>query len=617
MNTAKMAVKPGPDLTNKLRTNSQIKDTLGLALVKKGLVDVKIIEKALKLKEKIGSERIGVRSTRGLAQILVEDFHIDHDIVFDEVAYLFRFTKIHLTEEHLNEHRIAFIKKMLDPLSSVTREYMIKNKIFAFRYDADRPYQLIFIAADPTDRMIPVIARSMKVQSYNTCYVPLADMNLLVEKAFPPENVFLKELGSGEMEFSEVDLEEDEVDESEIEAAINKSILVNLVEGMLIEAVHLGVSDIHIVPASGNSTEIMFRIDGDLRNWHTQEGIRPEAMAAVMKDRTRGVDRFEREAAQDGFIQRKIDGHNIRYRFSSMPIQGQEFQYKFESIVIRVLDDRKVITDLDKLGFKGIARESFLKAIKQPQGMVIVTGPTGSGKSTTLVAALSFIVRPEINVLTVEDPVEYIIPGVRQLKIGHKMNFEQALRGILRHDPDVVMVGEIRDKITGETAIKMANTGHLTFSTLHTNDAPSAVTRLYKMGIETFLIAYAINIIIAQRLARRLCNKCKRPTEDLDKAIPLRLGFTEEEIENTVFYKAVGCKHCHGGYKGRAAVHEALYFTKEIRHLIFEAKEDINEDAIRDQAVKDGMMTLQASARERVKEGVCELDEISRVSSQD
>jgi len=617
MSATRLAVKPGQEQSYKLMTKNRIKDNLGATLVKQGLVEAKIVTEALKLKEKLSSRGVGVRAERGLAQILVEDFHVDHEIVFDTVASLFGFPKIILTEDDFSDNRIDFIKKMLDPLTSSMRDYMIMNKILAFRYDPDRPYKLIFIAADPIDRMISVIARSMKVQSYNICYVPLSQMNMLVEKIFPPENIWLKDLDTNEMEFSDIDLEEEEIDESEIDAAVNKSMLINLVEGMLIEAVHMGVSDIHIVPAGGGTSNIMFRIDGKLRNWKSMDEVRPEALTAVMKDRARGVDRFEREAAQDGFIQRKIDGHNIRYRFSVMPIQGQEYQYKFESIVIRILDDRKVITDLDKLGFHGTARKMFLKAIKQPQGMVIVTGPTGSGKSTTLIAALSHIVCPEINVITVEDPVEYIIPGVRQLKIGHKMNFDQALRGILRHDPDVVMVGEIRDKITGETAIKMANTGHLTFSTLHTNDAPSAVTRLFKMGIETFLIAYAINIIIAQRLMQRLCKHCKRPIKNLDRAIPLSLGFSEEEIEKTVFYEAVGCKQCRDGIKGRVAIHEALYFSKEIRHLIFEAREDIDEEAILNQAVKDGMMTLQVSARERIKEGICTLDEITRVVAQE
>src|SRR5690606_30076656 len=222
-------------------------------------------------------------------------------------------------------------------------------------------------------------------------------------------------------------------------------------------------------------------------------------------------DRFERGMAQDGFIQRRIDDALIRYRVSVLPIATANPDIRAESIVIRVLDDRKVITDLSKLGLREGALAQFAKPTSQTHGMVILTGPTGSGKSTTLVAALSQVVTPEVNVLTVEDPVEYVIPGVRQIKLSHKLNFDQAIRAILRHDPDIVMVGEMRDKDTADLAIKLANTGHLTFSTLHTNDAPSAVSRLFKMGIEPFLIAYAINLVVAQRLIRSLCPDCKRP----------------------------------------------------------------------------------------------------------
>ncbi len=383
------------------------------------------------------------------------------------------------------------------------------------------------------------------------------------------------------------------------------------------EAVKRDASDIHIIPRDSRSTEIHFRVDGKLLLWHVQDGVRPEAIAAVVKDRSKNVVRFDREIAQDGFIQRNIGGHLIRYRVSVLPIVGREFQYKLESIVIRILDDRKVITDFEKLGFRQKAREAFIKAISKPQGMVIVTGPTGSGKSTTLIAALSYILKPEINVLTVEDPVEYIIPGVRQLKIGPKNNFDQALRAILRHDPDVVMVGEIRDKETGDTAIKLANTGHLTFTTLHTNDAPSAVSRLYKMGIETFLIAYAINIIIAQRLIRRLCEHCKKPVQDVKEDLLKEFGFTDAEIAETTIYRAEGCSLCHGGYKGRVAIHEALYFSKEIRQLIFTTGKDIDEEDIRKQASKEGMFTLRDAGRERVKQGISTLEELALATTDD
>jgi type IV pilus assembly protein PilB len=609
-----------PGQQKQASAEARVKDKLGLMLIKQGVVDAEIVEKAIQRKEEENEGSVSRRAKRSLAHILVEDFKVDHDVVFSTVAQVYGFREIEISKEDMNEHRIEFMKKMFEPVPASTRDYMTQRKILAYRYDQDRPYRLILIAADPTDRMIPSVARSMNVQSYDVCYVRRSDMELLIEKVFPPENKFLKDLDEGEIDVEAMEDDEGEgFDEALIEAEINKSMLVNLVEGMLIEAVRLGASDIHVVPVNATTTEIKFRIDGMLREWHTQDGVRPEAISAVIKDRSKNVDRFEREMSQDGFIQRKIDGHHIRYRVSVIPIVGREFQYKFESIVIRILDDRKVITDLDKLGLQGNAREGFLKAIKAPQGMIIVTGPTGSGKSTTLIAALSYIVSPEINVLTVEDPVEYIIPNVRQLKISHKMAFEQALRGILRHDPDVVMLGEIRDKETGETAIKMANTGHLTFSTLHTNDAPSAVSRLFKMGIETFLIAYAINIIIAQRLVRTLCKQCKQPITDDDKPVGIQLGFTEEEVNSGKIYKpnTDGCDNCHGGYKGRAGIHEALYFTKEIRKMIFEAKGDINEDAIRTEAIKNGMLTLQAAARSRVMEGISSFEEVARVTSDD
>ena len=280
------------------------------------------------------------------------------------------------------------------------------------------------------------------MKKYEVVFCRFKDITSVIEQVVPPENEFLKLLEDAQVG---IEVKEDEVavDEEALEAEISKSALVNLVEGALVESVRTGASDIHIVAKEGKRTEFWFRTDGSLKLWHVQENTSPEAVAAVVKDRSKNVDRFERDASQDGFIQRVIDDHMVRFRVSIMPIVGIEHKHKFESIVIRVLDDRKVITDLEKLGLQGPAREYFYKAIAKPQGIVILTGPTGSGKSTTLVAALYQVIDPSVNVLTVEEPVEYIIKGARQLKIGHKMNFEQSIRGILRHDPDIVLVGEM------------------------------------------------------------------------------------------------------------------------------------------------------------------------------
>ncbi len=583
-----------------------ITDKIGYTLLKKGIIDFETLEKSLKLKDSEDNKK----NRKNLGQILVSEFSADHDAVFREVANLYAFREIYLADEKIEEARIAFIKKFVDALPDQQRDMMIQSKMLPFKYDERQTDKLILIAADPTDRNLPVVARSFNVKKYEICYVRLKDLQQLMEKVAPAQNEFLKLLKEDATKIEDAAKGDEELDEDALNAEINKSALVNLFEGALVEAVRRDISDIHIVAAEGNKTNFLFRVDGNLTSWYVQENTLPEAVLAVVKDRTKNVDRFEREMSQDGFIQRTVDGHQLRFRVSIMPIVTTEFKHKFESVVIRVLDDRKVITDLEKLGLQGPARGFFYKAIQKPQGIIILTGPTGSGKSTTLIAALYQVIDPTVNVLTIEEPVEYIIKGARQLKISPKMSFEQSIRGILRHDPDIVLVGEMRDKITAETAIKLANTGHLVFSTLHTNDAPSAVARLYKMGIEPFLIAYAINIIVAQRLIRTLCKVCKEPIDDAEKKDLLKFGFTEEDLKQYKFYNAVGCDKCNGGWKGRAAIHEALYFTKAIKNIILSAGEKVDENAIRDQASKDGMWTLRRSGMERMKEGSTALEEV-------
>jgi type IV pilus assembly protein PilB len=592
-----------------------ITDKIGFALLKKGIIDYETLEKSLKVKE--SEEK---KNRRNLGQILVNDFNADHDAVFREVADLYAFREIYLSDETIDKPKVDFIRRQVDVLPGNVREMLIATRMLPLKFDEKTPDKLIIVAADPTDRRIPTVARNFGAKKYEVVYCRLKDLQSLIEQVIPPENEFLKllETSQGGIQLREEE-EEGALDEDALEAEISKSALVNLVEGALLEAVRQGASDIHVIAKEGNRTEFWFRLDGALKLWHVQDRTMPEAVAAVVKDRSKNVDRFEREMSQDGFIQREIDGTMIRFRVSIMPIVGVEYRHKFESIVIRVLDDRKVITDLTKLGLMGPARDFFYQAIAKPQGIVILTGPTGSGKSTTLVAALHQVIDPTVNVLTVEDPVEYIIRGARQLKIGPKMNFDLAIRGILRHDPDIVLVGEMRDKATAEIAIKLANTGHLTFSTLHTNDAPSAVSRLYKMGIEPFLIAYAINIIVAQRLIRTLCPACKRQLapNEIDHEAYLKFGFLEEDLVDSPIFEAAGCDKCNGGYKGRAAIHEALYFSREIRNLIVRSGEAVDEEAVRLQAERDGMWTLRRAGIERIKMGQTTLEEIASATTGD
>lgn len=595
-----------------IETKLEINDKIGYLLFKKGIIDAATLDKALQAKF---NDRNKLR--RNLAQILVDDFSYDHDIIFREVAILYAFRELDIDLQTIQPNYLEAIRKMIEGGGEELKDLMLRDKIIPFIYDEQTKDKLIIAATDPTNRNVQKVAFGLNAKKYEVIFIKKRDYDQLIEKIFPPENVFLKNI-EDEMESLLTETDREDLDEDELDAEINKSALINLVEGALVEAVRKGASDIHFIPCSGHRTEIYMRIDGTLRLWHVQENTLPEAVIAVVKDRGKGMDRFEREMAQDGFIQRSIDNFVIRFRVSVLPMVGTELKNKFESIVIRILDDRKVIRDLDKLGLTGVAKQKFIKAINQPQGMVILTGPTGCGKSTTLVAALYQVVNPEVNVLTVEDPVEYVIEGARQLKIGIKMNFEQAIRSILRHDPDIVLVGEMRDKETAETAIKLANTGHLTFSTLHTNDAPSAVSRLFKMGIEPFLIAYAINLIVAQRLIRKLCTKCKKRVVDYDEVLMAAAGLNIAEWKKYEIYRAVGCDECGGtGYKGRMAIHEAFYFTKEIRHLIVKSGEEVDEEALKVQAKKDGTLNLRESGLEKVKLGMSSIEEVLASTTED
>lgn len=552
---------------------------------------------------------------------------VSRDRVFAEAAHIYAFPEETVGLETID---VDYVRGVIDDFDQSSQDKLLALRLLPLREEVDEHRgitKFVFATYDPTRPEVYQVAHELGLDHFELRYAPESDVAPLLDRLYPRRNEYLERLETDEQAAS-FDLgssyEEQGrglIDEEELEAEINRSALINLFEAALVESVRMGASDIHIVPNPNRETEFHIRVDGVLQLWHTQDKVHPESMLAVVKDRCMNVDRFDREIAQDGYMQRTVDDRLIRYRVSVLPIASSNHEVKAESIVIRVLDDRRVFTDLRQINLQPEALKRFEKAIAQPHGMVIMTGPTGSGKSTTLAAALHSVISPERNVLTVEDPVEYIIEGARQISLGPRLKLENALRSILRHDPDVVMVGEMRDQHTAELAIKLANTGHLTFSTLHTNDAPSAVSRLFKMGVEPFLLAYAINLVVAQRLVRTVCPACREIDSAPDRLLLHELGFTDAEIAQTTFYRAgerSDCRTCGGnGYNGRQAIAEALSFSQAIRHLIVNADDAVDEDVIRDTAIAEGMLTLLASAREVVKRGETTIDELIRVVATD
>jgi type IV pilus assembly protein PilB len=400
---------------------------------------------------------------------------------------------------------------------------------------------------------------------------------------------------------------EDE-DVSRIAASVDYAPVVKIANSILSEAIHKGVSDIHIEPFEDN-LRIRYRLDGVLQ----EAMVPPVKYRAALTSRMKimaALDIAERRIPQDGRIKLRMEGKEVDLRVSTFPgLFG-------EKVVIRILDKSNLTVDLTQVGFEPKALDDFTRAISSPYGMVLVTGPTGSGKTTTLYSALNQLNKVEVNIMTAEDPVEYNLPGVNQGQVREDvgLNFAAALRSFLRQDPDVIMVGEIRDYETAEIAVKAALTGHLVLSTLHTNDAPSTVNRLLNMGIEPFLAASSVNLIMAQRLVRRVCNDC-REIEKVDDETLLQIGFSEEEAGTVTCCRGKGCPTCsHTGYKGRIAIFEVMPVENGIRRLILEGAP---ADEIKEKAIRSGMMTLRRSGLAKIAAGVTSIEEVLKGTFQD
>jgi type IV pilus assembly protein PilB len=378
--------------------------------------------------------------------------------------------------------------------------------------------------------------------------------------------------------------------------------VIKLVNQVVAQAVERGASDIHLAP-DGRELRVRFRVDGVLHDITTVQ----RRMAAGVVSRIKimaELDIAEKRLPQDGRVGLVVEGRHVDLRVVTLPsVHG-------EGIVMRVLDKDNVVVDLDKLGMADHERERFEAACRETHGAVLVTGPTGSGKSTTLYAALQMLNTPEKNIITVEDPVEYEMAGLTQVQVSNKvgLSFAAGLRAMVRADPDVIMVGEIRDRETAQIAIESALTGHLVLSTLHTNDAPSAITRLIEMGIEPFLVASALDCVVAQRLARMLCSNCKRRTIIPAKVLQQNGYRARMELEA---YEQVGCRRCGGsGYRGRVGLYEVMKITPEVQAL---ALERAPAEMIRDVAVKQGMTRLRDDGLDKVRLGRTSMAEITRV----
>jgi type IV pilus assembly protein PilB len=559
---------------------------LGELLVRENLITNKELNEAHRESQKTGG-RLGYSLTKlgyiaeadltnflskqyGVPSINLSEFDIDVDVINlvpKEVAQKHRCIPI-------NRAGASLIVAMADP----SNIYAIDDLKFLTGYNIE-----------------VVVASEVAIEEAITRYYEHVDYDEVMEG-----------FDETEIDFSD---DAEDVNIVDLEKASAEAPVVRLINLVLINAIKKGASDVHLEPYE-KKLRVRYRIDGVLYEEMNPPLRLKSALASRLKIMAQ-LDIAERRLPQDGRIKLKLGrGREMDYRVSVLPTMYGE------KIVLRLLDKSKLELDMAKLGFDPSPLEAFNRAIHLPHGMVLVTGQTGSGKTTTLYSALSDLNKSEQNISTAEDPIEYNLPGINQVQIHEDigLNFATALRSFLRQDPDIIMVGEIRDFETAEIAVKAALTGHLVLSTLHTNDAPSTVNRLLNMGVEPFLVTASVNLILAQRLARKLCGECREPVPTNPQVL-IEMGMSPEEAAAVQLYEGRGCRACNNtGYKGRVALYEVMPFHEELKEMVLQGA---STTELKAEAIRLGMQTLRRSGLNKISESVTTPEEVLRVTITD
>lgn len=558
---------------------------IGQMLLQKGLVDEEQVERALEYQDKSTEHlRIG--------EILEKFGFVDEQEVLQCVAEQFDVPMVNLAKVKPQGEAIEAVPRNTAKMHNIMPLKLRNGSLTVAMPDVDLCTidNLQFVL---NKEVKPVLARPDQIEESIERYYGAEESTV--------DNM-LREFTESEVSFAELGEEGEEGEEAEEEEGAAIIRLVNLI---ITEAVRARASDVHIEPLS-DRLRVRYRIDGVCQEVESP----PKRLQNIMTARLKlmaGMDLAEKRRPQDGRILMKTAGRQIDLRVSNIPCTDGE------SIVMRILDKEAIKVNLGELGFHEDDLKRFEDIIRHPNGMFLVTGPTGSGKTTTLYAALNALNRPDTKILTAEDPVEYHISGINQTQVQPDINrtFPIILRAMLRQAPEIILVGEIRDDETAEIAIRAALTGHLVFSTLHTNDAPTAIPRLIDLGIKPFLVASSVVASMAQRLVRTICKNCAEPHEYPDKFLEA-VGWEKEEVEDITFYKGAGCHDCAGtGYRGRIGIFELMEMTQDVRDMAFE-KATAGE--IRVKAREQGMVALMEDGLRKVKAGQTTLEEVLRVA---
>ncbi|MCX7956779.1 MAG: type IV-A pilus assembly ATPase PilB [Endomicrobia bacterium] len=561
---------------------------LGDILISANIITKDQLEEALTLQKQTGDK---------LGQTLINLGYITEDVLLSFLARQQKLDFVYLSEIDVDESVIDLLP----------RTFIEKNNVFPISFDK-KTNTILVALPDPYNLFVIDDIKISTGFNVKPVVATLNEIKQSIKKYLLKEETSQIEKDIDELEKLDTSIEVENIPETvETKELAEEEPIVKLTNNVIITAVRKRASDIHLEPFE-KKCRLRYRIDGVAH----EETFFPHhiynAVIARIKIMSK-LDVTETRKPQDGRIKMLIDNREIDFRVSILPVVYGE------KAVLRILDSSALCLDLEKLGFEPEVLEVFLRAIRSPFGLILITGPTGSGKSTTLYSALATLNKPDVNILPIEDPVEYLLPGITQVNVNPDvgLTFATGLRSFLRQAPDIILVGEIRDTETAKIAIQAALTGQLVFSTLHTNDAPSAVTRLINMGIDPFLISSTLTLVEAQRLVRRICSVCKEPYQ-----VPIEklyhLGITNEMVQNqklVTLYKGKGCNKCNGGYKGRVGIYEIMEITDAIREMILKNAPDVE---IKKVAIKNGMQTLRKSALRKMLSGMTTMEEVLRVT---
>jgi type IV pilus assembly protein PilB len=545
---------------------------------------------------------------RGLIDILREEFGVPRDVLQFQVAQFYAFRVVGPGDRSTRRLTGTDVNRLMKGLPEQIRQLAIRFKVLPYDVAENQPDKIIVVTPNPSDREVSEVVRALPYKKFEICYMKESDWTdhwRQITSTKPSTKPL-----SGNSDGTTAEVETDF--EGTLDRDISRGQLGALVENVLADAVRVDATDIHFVPRNARKTDVFFRIDGTLSLWYSIDEARTEAVVAVVKARSLSMDRYERMAAQEGSTQKVIDGKTVRFRVSSLPVVDRDPSVRYEALALQVLQDKEIPARLDTIGLDPYSLRVFKEALTLPQGLVVFTGLQGSGRSTTITAALRSVMKPTLNTITVEDPVEFVLDGARQVKLTHKLNFDDALRAILRHDPDIVMLGEIADRATAEIALRLATTGHRVFSIVHAHDTVGALQRLLGMGVEPYLLMYGVTLISTQRQLRQLCARCKAPDSSVTDQELKHFGLGGEKV---AFYRPGNCIECIGGFKGRIPVYESLLMTQEIRDIVLNRGGLFPAAAVRDAAMRHGMRSIAAKAVEVLRNGLTTVEEASGAMS--